>query len=366
MNQWKLVRLKFGRSVAHFGELGIGIEETSERIRSDTLFSAWISAHARLFSRSEVEHLIEQFKNNPPFRLSSTFIYQQINGKIVDYLPRPLKPPTNYPPVGQDLEFVKTYKTLKYLPLEIWQRWYQGDGFSDRDELVEKTTGKAAGALTRSGAFRYKEAFEFQKLPKIAVDRITRATNLYHTGIVQYRCEQNGGEVESLSGLYFLVEFPQANAELENTFLAVLDFLGGEGIGGERSSGAGQFKAEALELTPEWKDVIEFRTGTHHSLISLFWQHPLPPEILSNSSYELQERGGWITSTASGGQNLRRQSVPMFVEGSVFKQSPTGQLADVTPPVGSDRIPFNKKPNGHKIYRSGISLSLPIKIHDES
>lgn len=366
MSVWKLVRLKFGRNVAHFGELGIGLEETSERIRSDTLFSAWLSSYARLFTRSEVEALFEQFNTNPPFRLSSTFIYQQINGQIVDYLPRPLKSPPNYP-VGNDLEFVKTYRPLKYLPLEIWRRWYQGSGFSDTDELTAKTTGKAAGTLTRAGTFRYKEAFEFQKVPKIAVDRITRATNLYHTGVVQYRSQQQGDEVESLSGLYFLVEFPEANSELENTFLAVLDFLGGEGIGGERSSGAGQFKAEASELTPEWKAAIEFSAGTHYSLLSLFWQRPFPPELLNGASYELQERGGWITSVASNGENLRREAVQMFTEGSVFQNHPIGQLADVTPWVGSgsNRRRFNETPNGHTVYRSGISLSLPISVHGE-
>lgn len=357
MSNWKLVRLEFGRNVAHFGELGIGIEETSERIRSDTLFSAWLSAYARLFSRSEVDDLIKQFNTSPPFRLSSTFIYQQINGAIVDYLPRPLKSPSHYPAGNDDLALVKTYKTLKYIPLEIWKRWYQGTGFNagDRKELTTKTTEKATGALTQSGAFRYREAFEFQKIPKIAVDRITRATNLYHTGMVQYRSRQNGHEVESLSGLYFLVEFPQANAEVENTFLAVLDFLGGEGIGGERSSGAGQFKVEASDLTPDWKAAIEFSAGTHYSLISLFWQPSISQGFLTQASYELQERGGWIASPASDGRQLRRNAVQMFTEGSVFRSRPMGQLADVTPQGFRD----------HPVYRSGISLSLPIKIQDE-
>ncbi|HTL89910.1 MAG TPA: type III-A CRISPR-associated RAMP protein Csm4, partial [Leptolyngbya sp.] len=296
MSHWKLIRLEFGRNVAHFGELGIGIEETSERIRSDTLFSAWLSAYARLFPRLEVEEFIKQYQVKPKFRLSSTFIYQDLGNRIVDYLPRPLKPPLNYP--KDDLAFVKTYKTLNYLPLEVWRRWYQGEGFSDRQELIDKTTGKATGKatgeLSRSGAFRYREAYEVQKLPKIAVDRMTRATNLYHTGMVQYRCEQNAQAVQSLSGLYFLAEF--LDAEIEKTFLAVLDFLGGEGIGGERSSGAGQFTRKALELSSEWDKTVNFSGGTHHSLISLFWQHPLPPDLLNGSSYELQERGGWITS----------------------------------------------------------------------
>lgn len=358
MSEWKLIRLEFGRNVAHFGELGIGVEQTSERIRSDTLFSAWLSAYARLFTRSEVDEWIEKFKTSPPFRLSSTFIYQQINGKTVDYLPRPLKSPSRYPAGEDDLGLIKTYKTLKHIPLEVWQRWYQGEGFSeaDREELTTKTTEKVAGTLTRAGAFQYREAFETHKLPKIAVDRITRATNLYHTGMVQYRCEQQQDEVKSLSGLYFLVEFPEADSELENTFLGVLDFLGGEGIGGERSSGAGQFKVHrSTDLTPQWQQVINFAGGNYHSLMSLFWQPSLSPELLDRASYELQERGGWIASPASDGRQLRRNAVQMFAEGSVFSARPAGQLADVTPREFRD----------HRVYRSGISLSLPIKIQGE-
>ncbi|MFN9648292.1 MAG: type III-A CRISPR-associated RAMP protein Csm4, partial [Pseudanabaena sp.] len=68
-----------------------------------------------------------------------------------------------------------------------------------------------------------------------------------------------------------------------------------------------------------------------------------------NSSYELQERGGWITSSS---KNQRRKKVVMFAEGSVFSEIPKGKLANVTPPEFSQ----------HKIYRSGIAVSLPIKI----
>lgn len=367
MSRWKLVRLKFGRSVAHFGELGIGIEETSERVRSDTLFSAWMSTYAKLFGKDAATDLLQQFNTQPepPFRLSSTFIYRQLDGKPVYYLPRPLMFPPNYP-LGNDLDFTKAYKGLKYLPLEIWQRWYQGDGITDSDlqELTDKIKGQASGALYQAGTFEYSKAFEISKVPKIAVDRTTRATNLYYTGIVQYQWQQNGNDsedVESLSGLYFLVHFPNSN--LENIFFTILDFMEGEGIGGERSSGAGQFKvAQSNELTSPWKDVIEFSGANYHSLISLFWTNEssklrelLPETPTPVASYELQERGGWIASPCSDGRQLRRQSVQMFTEGSVFPAIPEGKLADVTPRSFTD----------HKVYRSGISLSLPIKVQSE-
>lgn len=362
MSIWKLVKLKFGRNIAHFGELGIGMEETSERVLSDTLFSAWVSSYAKLFGKDAATNLVEKFNSQPepPFRLSSTFIYQGTGENTTYYLPRPLTFPPNYP-VGEDLDFIKAYKPLKYLPLDIWQRWYQGSGFSDSEELeVEaKIKGEADGVLNQKGTFKYTEAFKINKVPKIAVDRVTRATNIYQTGFVQYQWEamqKESDEFESLSGLYFLVRF--AEPDLENIFFAVLYFLGGEGLGGERSSGAGQFKVEPTKLTKTWEQVLNFKDANHHCLISLFWQHPLPEEFLNNASYELQQRGGWLASPVSDGRQLRRKSVQMFTEGSVFSIAPQGLLADVTP----------NKPGkflDHKVYRSGISLSLPIKVQEE-
>lgn len=350
---WKLVRLNFGRNVAHFGEKGIGLEETNERVRSDTLFSAWLTAYAQLFRSTDVDDLIQKFKTNPPFRLSSTFIFQHIDGQIVDYLPRPLKFPINYP-LQDDLRFTKSYKKLRYLPLKVWQRWYQGSGFTSEDGH-ELETG-VVGKLAECGTFMYSDAYCFQKLPKIAVDRRTQATNLYHTGFVQYQSDENP------SGLYFLVEFSDQEPELENAFFMVLEFLGDEGLGGERSSGAGRFIATTQpesELSDAWKQVITFPSRTHYSLISLFWRPSFSDELLAdiNASYELQARGGWISSTGYQGQQLRRKSVRMFSEGSVFTNNPIGQLADVTPD--------DPRPKPHRIYRSGIALSLPIKVYVE-
>jgi CRISPR-associated protein Csm4 len=344
MSHWKIFKLKFGRNPVHFGELGIGMEETSDRVHSDTLFSAWVSAYARLFGKEAVEELLKQFQPDQEqlFRLSSTFIYRQINGKTIYYLPCPFKRPTNYP--EDDFEFAKEYKKLNYLPLKIWQRWYQGEGWkkTDGEELKAKAKkgDKIDGELTKAGTFDYGEAFQKGKVPKIAVDRVTRATNIYNTGIVKY---------QDNSGLYFLVKF--SNPEFENTFLTVLQFLGEEGIGGERSSGAGQFEVEPSELTSDWQQLIKFDQGNFHSVISLFWEHPFPNSYLENASYELQKRGGWISSSPSGSQR-RRKSVQMFVEGSVFPVKPMGKLADVTPDGFTS----------HNVYRSGISLSLPIKI----
>ncbi|MBO3463290.1 type III-A CRISPR-associated RAMP protein Csm4 [Aetokthonos hydrillicola Thurmond2011] len=348
MSAWKLIKLNFGRSPAHFGEVGIGMEETSDRIRSDALFSAWVSVYARLFGKSAVEELLQQFPTNErsqlisPFRISSTFIYREVGDRTIYYLPRPLKFPTNYP--DDDLSFFKTYKKLNYLPLEVWQRWYQGQGFTkdDTQELNDETKSKSSGELKKLETFDYKKAFQIEKVPKIAVDRVTASTNLYYTGFVQFAWEKDP------AGLYFLLQLSSKSKELEDKLHAALELLGEEGIGGERSSGAGRFSVSWLELPETWQQVVNFQHGQYHTILSLFWDSTVTENFLENASYEIQERGGWIAES-----QIRRKMVRMFTEGSAFFTAtpPQGKLVDVTPHE------FKK----HSIYRSGISLSLPIK-----
>lgn len=359
MSVWKLVKLNFGNNPAHFGEVGIGMEETSDRVRSDTLFSAWITNYARLFRKDAVEELLQLFPTEktpeliPPFRISSTFIYREVekdsNKNTIYYLPRPLKFPINYP--DNDLEFFKTYKKLNYLPLEIWQRWYQGKGFdqnADTKELIKYTKiGESIGDLNTAGTFDYKKAFKIHQLPKIGIDRVTTATNLYHTGFVHFAGDNNS------AGLYFLLELSPEGEKLADKLQAALHLLGEEGIGGERSSGAGRFEIKCLDLLdlPEiWDKVINYKHGKFHTLMSLFWDYSISPDFLKNSSYEIQERGGWIVESQT-----RRKMVRMFSEGSVFTSSLPGKLVNVTPEQ------FTK----HQIYRSGISLTLPINTKKE-
>ena len=87
-------------------------------------------------------------------------------------------------------------------------------------------------------------------------------------------------------------------------------------------------------------------------------ENPLASDLLDRegklkeeSSYELLRRGGWVSSSPSGIQR-RRKSIQMFAEGSVFAVIPMGKLANVTPDGFTT----------HHVYRSGIRLSLPIKV----
>jgi CRISPR-associated protein Csm4 len=368
-SNWRLVRLDFGKNLAHFGEAGIGTEKITERVCSDTLFSAWVSLYGRIFGTPELEALLEKFKDSlsrPPFRVGSTFIYRhtssETNSKKSDraqthrtiyYLPRPMQRPRGYP--EDDLAFSKVYRTLNYLPLKIWQRWYQNIGFTpdDTQELTSAVRDKTGGALQKAGTFDYGSTYKKHQVPKVSIDRTTRTTNFYQTGFVKFIRQE-----KETSGLYFLVHFPVLNAQLENNLYAALELLGEEGIGGERSSGAGQFTATWLDIEDasdpslkQWREVLQFDRGNHHALLSLFWEETLNRALLgATARYTLKERGGWVV-----GPQVRRRMVRMFSEGSVFPVEPRGCLADVTPES------FRRN---HNIYRSGVSLSLPIMLED--
>ena len=386
MSEWRLVRLNFGRSPTHFGQVGIGLEETTERLQSDTLFSALISTYARVFNqpsetaagKSKVEALLENFLDTqtpPPFRLGSTFVYRRQGDDFVDYLPKLAGEPPGYP--GDDLSFTKAYKKLAYLPKSVWQRWYQGDGFTSQDaaelETLETKSSANGAALAQAETFSYSSAFTRYTLPKVAIDRTTRATNFYHTGLTQFAWEPGrestdgwgDQNVKHLAGLYFLIMFPEASPALEAELRQTLAVLGETGVGGERSSGAGRFTVFAWETLPnDWNDMVTFDSGERHGLISLFWDEGINCSWLGEGDrYSIQDRGGWIASPS--GRQLRRQMIRMFAEGSVFQAQPLGQLKDVTPQILDNRGEFIPHPGlRHSVYRSGVALSLSVKLKE--
>lgn len=363
MSQWYLVRLNFKNHPLHLGELGIGMESCRERAYSDTLFSAWVSAYARLF---DIQALLERFPRwpepldagtlIPPFRVSSTFVYQARFSKRTTstakanqpqeltyryYVPKLLLEPIGYP--EDHLSIAKSYKKLAYLPLQDWQRWYQGSGFdttTDRQKL-------------KDWAEEYALAYAERQVPKLATDRSTQATNLYHTGLI-YFDRSTSADNPSHAGLYFLLELPEADETLLNQLKAALSLLGEDGIGGDRSSGAGRFEATWSDLPAEWQAVVNFQGDNNaHALLSLLWHQPLD-SVLDSIHYGHLERGGWIASPT--GLQLRRKKVHMFTEGSITPHPLSGYLVDVTP----ER--FKHRPGAHPIYRSGLGLSLPIRL----
>ena len=85
MPEIKIVKLNF-TSPLHIGEVGIGLEESSLVLHSDTIFNAICNALAKLYGRDWVTDFLRNFEAKPPFRISSGFPFAD----ETLYFPKPM------------------------------------------------------------------------------------------------------------------------------------------------------------------------------------------------------------------------------------------------------------------------------------
>ncbi len=315
--RFKVYRLNF-RSPLHIGTEGPSHEDVSNIAHSDTILGAVYSLAVK------VKPELCQDILNRSVRISSAFPYFKDASNVDYFIPTPLLPPkTMFSFPEDDYSLRKKLKKLEFIPLEWLERILNGDRIGIERKNLDETKA------------RLKSIFKSSVVPKVALDRITQDSNLFHYGELHFK---NGG-------LFFLAEFD--GHESERKFEAVLNLLGDEGLGGKRTAGFGLFDIEA--------DTIELEVpgnSEKHLLLSLYW----PPESerdslsLKDSSYQLVRRAGWFL--LDDGRSYRRRPLWMFREGSVLNIEPTGGVADVTPEALSDK----------RVYRFGFAFSLPIRV----
>jgi len=309
---WYLVKLTF-KSPLHIGddESGIGVENVQSIIHSDTIFSALVNA-ASLMNNGSVDFLLQG-----NFRISSAFPYDDKNNY---YLPRPFLPlPASF---GRHS---KEVKECEFLQEEDFRAWIEG-------KLNEVNV---MDAVFRSS--KTSRILTLNVRPRNASDRQTSSTALYHCGEVVF---------EKGCGLYFILETDENGKE---QFREIFNTLTTLGLGGERSSGYGRFSYEMtgpVDLERRWKE-IRNSEGEFSCLLSLWY--PEEAEQINTGAYKTVLRKGWIFS-ASSAKQMKRKTLRMFREGSIFGNQPVGKLVDVTP-SGFD----------HKVYRWGKALSVKMK-----
>ena len=342
MGDLKIVKLHF-RSALHLGAdvAGVGLEDSRFVAHSDTLFSCLINSYAELHSGDlkAVKKLLEPFRDGkPPFRISSAFPFEMLQ-RATYYLPKPLvNPPLFYDSMeGQwaKQEYGKLVRSIQLIPIDIFQNWLIGKA-TDLDALETQDID----SLCRH-----------QIHPQHARDRLTDATTIYHTGLVHFH---------GRSGLYFLVELNDESLLDWDMFRAMLSQAGRNGLGGRRSLGNGIFNVEndtISVLDDAWEELFALREqeGFNGFInLSLYLPESESFNCLAPVAYQLIPRRGWCYSSVTPTQ-MKRKTVTMFGEGSVFRNEPGGILADVTP----DEF------TAHKLYRYGIPISLPIHILEE-
>ena len=336
----------------HFGRQGIGLEETSETLASDSLFAALVVQAALSMVEvgdDAVPAWVQPFVTGiPPLRHSSLF---PAIGEL-PLLPRPLLPLRLAETATVQ---AKQLKKLRYLSPALFTAvccgealpatiiaLQQGKVWLTEAEARRLPTPWRPAANESDEAWRKRlkvtPLWQIEATPHVTLDRLSAASAYYEVGRVVFA---------SAVGLHVLVAFHDPAAQ--PVFERLLTLLGESGLGGKRTYGYGVFAWQRSTLT------IDFPTPHRHAVL-LSRYLPTPPELAlvrdPRSTYQLVSSSGWFL--AANGMTYRRQTVMMVSEGSVLAindgQLPHGHIIDVRP---DDTV-------AHPIYRSGMALAVPV------
>jgi len=321
-----IYKLKF-KGPTRFGETGIDLENVNERVSSDTLFSALINAMSVVYSKEKVTEFVNSFKQQPPFLVSSLFLYK---GDIC-FLPRPMD--ESHIPAELRKGKGKEIKKIKWLDTAGFKKWISGIPLRE-DNL------NALVSLQQA----YRDAFKVEIRPRVSLDRVTQTSNIYHCGYVYF---------QDRAGLYGFVAFNDFSTV--EPFRKLLITLGETGLGGERTYGCGLFELVSLEkVSGVFEEILLLDVKTY-TLLSLY--HPSEQEMtgIGNAliAYDVVRKKGWIT-TGRYALPLKRKSIGFFTEGSVLSRRPGGCLVDVTP----EGVPLDTL--HHSVYRYGYAFTSPV------
>ena len=304
------------RSPLHVGEDVVGPEKVSSIVHSDTILSALYSLALKV--NGEISTKIAE----GAVKISSAFPFYRDNNDITYYFPKPIIAQEKVFPISEtDYPLRKQLKKLNFIPLDWILKIINGETIEVNAQKIENIKKKL------------KELFKTHTIPKVALDRITQDSNLFHFGELHF----------SRGGLFILADFKEE--DMRSAFEGLLKLLGDEGLGGKRTAGYGLFDVETDSF-----EVNLPENPSIYMLLSLYW--PTEEERsnlnLKESSYQLIRRTGWFL--LNDGRSLRRRPLWMFKEGSILNTEPVGGTADVTP----DFL------DSARVYRFGYAFSLPM------
>jgi len=354
------------RAAFHFGIRGVGIEASADHAPSDTLFSALCNTIRVVESVDTLEEMLTAFvEGEPPFLLSGGFPYIKVGNTYHRFYPAPVT-------LRHNAE--KELRKAAWLAEDYFIGWVNGGITIGNlmDEAVQLKPRvlmpwqqcvemlwsmhpkKVAGhqkPRDRASCQALLDQLETQQqpfvlwdvdeAPRVAVDRVTNASAVYQAG--RLRFADGGGLWCGFVGLADnSVWSPSRMKEL-------LQVLGHNGLGGERSSGYGQYvidTSDPVSLSlPDASSTESFVTLSHY--------HPRWEErdtLRPGAAYDLITRRGWMNSPDNSG--LRRKPVRMIAAGGVLQSTYEGHvygdIVDVTPDM------FHT----HRVYRYGYAFPV--------
>ena len=320
MNKKLAVYRLIFRSPLHVGEDIVGPEKISMIVHSDTILSALYSLVLKVddeFSEKIVEGAV---------RISSAFPFYREKNEIIYYFPRPIVPQDRLFSIPEtEYALWKKLKKLNFIPWDWVLRFLKGEKIEVNDQDIENIKAKL------------RKVFKAHNIPKVALDRVTQNSNLFHFGELHF----------SKGGLFIIADFEDDHTK--SVFEGLLKLLGDEGLGGRRTAGYGLFDVEIDSF-----EIYLPGNPLKYMLLSLYWPSEKERERLNlkEASYQLIRRAGWFL--LNDGCSLRRKPLWMFKEGSILNKEPFGGTADVTPGLLTTG----------RVFRFGYAFSLPLVNSD--
>ncbi len=332
MERLLLIKLK-PRAPFHLGERGVGIEETSEIVHSDTIFGALCWCWTLLTGQEPEEFLRPFREGRPPFVFSSAFPFWD----EVLFVPRPLAPLA----INGDEEFKRDVQKVGFLSLRVLEAMSQHTLSQQELKLLAHKRLLVLASEAEQLDHMNKAPWTVIQVPRVTLDRVTSASEIFHTGRLVFT---------EKSGLYLLVRLLEPNSTATRRLEALFRLMGDEGLGGERSCGYGFFEPAFTQITLDLPQ-------THAKLLLSLYNPKDAQELeqfdLARSAYQLMRRRSWVFSART--KNLQTPAVNFFSEASVLQlhklEGPGlyGRLVEVL--RSGEGIP-------HAVYRNGLGFFI--------
>jgi len=361
----------------HVGSRGVDVDEARAAIPADTLFSALVSAWVQTGRRADsfVHPFVTQ-PPDPPFLLTSAFPF----AGDVRFYPAPVDLPDRFSKATVTHQG-KAIKRIAWISESLLRAYLAGESLDDQlfpDDAFADPAGQQGVVLQRGAlwltreevaglpeamrkkpdtptdrplrALRQLRVFAVERVPRVAIDRVSDASNIFHAGRATFArgC-----------GLWFGVQWLRPDEQADNltyrqAFELLLAHLADSGLGGERTYGYGAFT-----FTPQHAVTLpDPQAQTPAMLLSRY--HPrrdeLPGVLGKGAAYRLESVAGWLHSP--DGADRRRKRLHLLAGGSLVRwpNAIAGNVTDVNPTFDN---PKGDLP--HPVWRYGLALAAGVQ-----
>jgi CRISPR-associated protein Csm4 len=344
------------RGPFHVGQsIGNEQQKVYGHVPSDTLFGALVTVWAQM---GRADEIVAAFANQPPFTVSSVFpclLDQRDPARVLVRL-APL-PMVKLP--DDTLLKPKDKKRIRLVSWGVLERLRAALPLDDQVTPENLVQGKTVWMLKEERAAveqawgRSADAqpwWATRVVPRVTVDRVTSASNLFHSGRV---------DMAEGVGLWFAIQCEPDQAEYMLPIRSALDVLADIGLGGLRSIGHGAFDwrwhdgDETSESPPAPQAGYAVTLARYAPRGESEASRTLQ---IKGASYQLVNVPGWCLDDEL--HPWRRKRVRMVVEGSVLGHDGgyAGHLVDVKP-TGAPQARFGQR----GVYRYGYAFPLIVQ-----